>query len=191
MNKKKFDRQQALESAMLLFWQKGYQATSTRDLQQATSLQPGSLYGTFKNKKMLFLETLDCYVQTMKQDFDDCHHQYSDPLEALRVFSIQALMGRSGQGDPPSNICFLYKSGIELEGTELSDIPNTMMKEIEGWFLQIFVEAANNHQLKNPQSPAHLAKIYQLQLLGWRAYLSLSNDEDFVKQRVDEFFAGL
>jgi len=47
MNKKKFDRQQVLESAMLLFWQKGYHQVSTRDLQNLTNLKTGSLYCAF------------------------------------------------------------------------------------------------------------------------------------------------
>jgi TetR/AcrR family transcriptional repressor of nem operon len=55
---KSFDREEVLESAMAVFWRKGYAATSIRDLVEATGLNPGSLYDTFDDKHSLFLESV-------------------------------------------------------------------------------------------------------------------------------------
>jgi AcrR family transcriptional regulator len=44
-----FNEQQALEKAMLLFWEHGYEATSISDLTHALELAP-SLYSSFGDK---------------------------------------------------------------------------------------------------------------------------------------------
>jgi AcrR family transcriptional regulator len=45
-----FDRNAALEAAMLLFWERGYEGTSMADLAQAMSLSPSSIYAAFGDK---------------------------------------------------------------------------------------------------------------------------------------------
>jgi AcrR family transcriptional regulator len=47
---------------MLLFWNRGYEATSMRDLTEATGMTPPSLYAAFGDKKRLFLEAVDRYL---------------------------------------------------------------------------------------------------------------------------------
>ena len=49
-----FDRKQALENAMEVFWTKGYTATSVNDLIQAMGLSKSSLYGTFGGKHAIY-----------------------------------------------------------------------------------------------------------------------------------------
>ena len=48
-------------NAMLLFWQKGYEATSVKDLENATKLKTSSLYNTFGGKEQFFLNILKHY----------------------------------------------------------------------------------------------------------------------------------
>jgi TetR/AcrR family transcriptional repressor of nem operon len=59
---KRFDRDEVLDLAMALFWERGYEATSIQDLVEATGVNRGSLYATFGNKKRLFLAVLDQYA---------------------------------------------------------------------------------------------------------------------------------
>ena len=49
-----FDRDAALQQAMLLFWRHGYEATSVNDLTNAMGITPPSLYTAFGDKKQLF-----------------------------------------------------------------------------------------------------------------------------------------
>ena len=56
-----FDRGDALDCAMHLFWQRGYEATSVSDLTVAMGITPPSLYAAFGDKKRLFLEAVDRY----------------------------------------------------------------------------------------------------------------------------------
>lgn len=51
---KVFDRDAALDKAMKLFWQHGYEATSLADLVEATGAKAPTLYAEFTNKEGLF-----------------------------------------------------------------------------------------------------------------------------------------
>jgi len=58
-----FDHQQALEQSMYVFWENGYTHTSLQQLGERMNLRPGSLYGAFKSKRALFLQSLDLYFE--------------------------------------------------------------------------------------------------------------------------------
>lgn len=58
---RKYDRQDVLEKAMGLFWQKGYQATSMADMAQTTGLNTASMYKEFGDKDGLFEGALEHY----------------------------------------------------------------------------------------------------------------------------------
>jgi AcrR family transcriptional regulator len=57
-----FDREAALDRAMLLFWEHGYEATSMSELTSAMGISPPSLYAAFGDKQALFLEAVDRYI---------------------------------------------------------------------------------------------------------------------------------
>ncbi len=57
-----FDREAALEQAMLAFWRHGYEATSISHLTQVMGVSAPSIYGAFGDKKRLFLEAASRYA---------------------------------------------------------------------------------------------------------------------------------
>jgi len=57
-----FDRDTALESAMHVFWERGYEAASISELTAAMGITPPSLYTAFGDKERLFLETVERYA---------------------------------------------------------------------------------------------------------------------------------
>jgi AcrR family transcriptional regulator len=59
-----FDRDQALEQAMRLFWDKGYAGASMSDLTAAMGIASPSLYAAFGSKEGLYREAIDLYVRT-------------------------------------------------------------------------------------------------------------------------------
>ncbi|WP_024509896.1 TetR/AcrR family transcriptional regulator [Bradyrhizobium sp. ARR65] len=60
-----FDRDQAIEIAMRLFWRHGYEGVSIGDLTKAIGVAPPSLYAAFGSKAGLYLEALNRYEQTL------------------------------------------------------------------------------------------------------------------------------
>jgi AcrR family transcriptional regulator len=58
---REFDEDDVLEKALHVFWDKGYEAASLADLQDATGLTKSSLYKAFESKEGLFRRVLDRY----------------------------------------------------------------------------------------------------------------------------------
>lgn len=56
-----FDRDAALEKAMHVFWEHGYEAASIAELTAAMGITPPSLYTAFGDKERLFLEAIERY----------------------------------------------------------------------------------------------------------------------------------
>ena len=58
-----FDRAEALNIALKLFWARGYEQTTVAELCSALGINPPSLYAAFGNKSTLFLEAVRHYEQ--------------------------------------------------------------------------------------------------------------------------------
>lgn len=59
-----FDRDAALDTAIRVFWTKGYEATSVRDLSQELGIGQPSLYNAFDGKRELFTRAVGVYDHT-------------------------------------------------------------------------------------------------------------------------------
>lgn len=61
---RRFDRQAALERAMEIFWERGYQAASMADLTEAMGINSPSLYAAFGSKEELYREAIAHFAAT-------------------------------------------------------------------------------------------------------------------------------
>lgn len=62
---REFDREAALQAAMIVFWRKGFASTSMNDLCDAMGIRSPSLYAAFGSKEALYLQAVEHYVRTV------------------------------------------------------------------------------------------------------------------------------
>ena len=94
-----FDRDAALEQAVLTFWRYGYETTSIVDLTTAMGVTAPSLYTAFGDKKRLFLEAARRYAGNpgaMAQTLDDAE----TACDAARAMLISAATAFTGEATP-------------------------------------------------------------------------------------------
>jgi len=56
-----FDADEALDRALLVFWEQGYEGASLANLTEAMGISTASMYATFGNKEQLFRKALERY----------------------------------------------------------------------------------------------------------------------------------
>lgn len=81
-----FDRETALEKAMLLFWQYGYEATSIHDLTQCMGITAPSLYTAFGDKEHLFMESIQYYQHKNGCDLEKILNAAPTAKIAIEIF---------------------------------------------------------------------------------------------------------
>jgi TetR/AcrR family transcriptional repressor of nem operon len=116
---KQFDQDEVLDRAIAAFWTRGYEATSIDDLVEATGINRGSLYGTFGDKRRLFLTALDRYwdsfANAMMKELSD-----PDPRRAIEHM-FDALIRRNSDPRFPRG-CLITNTSLECPavGDEIS-----------------------------------------------------------------------
>ncbi|GIG87789.1 TetR/AcrR family transcriptional regulator [Plantactinospora endophytica] len=70
-----FDTDEALERAMRVFWEQGYEGSSLTDLTGAMGITKTSMYAAFGNKEQLFRKVLQRYADGPAGYFDDALEQ--------------------------------------------------------------------------------------------------------------------
>ncbi|AMO57960.1 hypothetical protein GZ77_19675 [Endozoicomonas montiporae] len=129
-----FDKQAVLESALTLFWSKGFSATSLRQLEEVTELHPGSLYHHFKSKEGLYVSVLKYYLEHEMPDRINRYLTGNAPLSGIRRFFTSGY--RNPQEQHYRNCCFLACSSAELHllPQEAQSLINKGMMDIQDAF---------------------------------------------------------
>lgn len=96
---RQFDHDAVVDRAMMLFWRKGYGATSIQDLESATRLRRGSLYNAFGDKQGLFVAALKRYEVTVGRDRIE-QLENPDPYRAIKGFLDVLVDQMSAPGRP-------------------------------------------------------------------------------------------
>ena len=80
-----YDKEMVLSNAMQIFWKKGFESTSMKDLVDATGLTTRSMYNLFESKNGLFQACLKWYYHLgVREHFEQLIRE--DGLEAIRNF---------------------------------------------------------------------------------------------------------
>lgn len=95
-----FDKQEALDAAMRVFWEKGYLGAALSDLTGAMGINKPSMYAAFGNKEALFLLATQRYLDSHK-DTGDLLRRPDTPLrDRLRMYLTALVAGQCSDSSP-------------------------------------------------------------------------------------------
>jgi len=164
---KEYNKGQALENAMILFWAQGYTATSVQQLLDVMNINRSSMYAEFGNKRDLFMEVMALYNSLTKSMYEAISRA-DNPVEAVRNFYdigfTQHTDKQLYQG------CLLVNTILELRDVdnELSSIASNYFQEIEKAFARSFQNCALKGTLKQNRDPEMLAAFIMTVFKGMR-----------------------
>lgn len=111
---KEFDQEAVIEQAMQLFCQKGYAATSIRDLVAHLGISSSSLYGTFGDKDSIFLLALKRHSRMEREMLRRILSQPASDPKALLAQMFEGLINSLLANELPGGSLTL-KASVELE----------------------------------------------------------------------------
>jgi len=186
-----FNEEMVLDSAMQLFWQKGFTNTSVKDLTKVTKLQPGSIYGAFKNKRNLFLMSLDYYFENLYSSVSCILNSEEVPLKRIRLF-FDHLLSQKDE-DKSLKSCLLVNTLLEIppDDYEINSRISNMFTKIENEFCNVLRLAQQEGTLITGGRPESLAKMLMSGIFGLQVYNRMKPEHDALTQIVNNLLANL
>jgi len=157
---REFDRDQALQSAMLVFWRKGFFATSMTDLCDAMGIASPSLYAAFGSKEDLYVESVEHYSRTFGSLLWDCLDSGPTVRGSVKNMLLQAAKGLRKSAKCPGG-CMVNLATLDEDMQ--SPIPTLLKKTRRGQLERIRARlevAAAQGELPDSANLNHLARFY-------------------------------
>lgn len=163
---KEFDVDQALASAMNVFWSNGYKATSLGDLTGAMGISKSSMYETFGSKHDLFLSTIEHYIRTVTTQISGAAH-----IDAPAVKVIKALFHRAVQrmAEPNSRRgCYLNNCAVEVSvrDTAAGERVEKGLDMMEEAFFELVQRGQREGDISTRHDPRSMARFLVSSLNG-------------------------
>lgn len=189
--KKEFDESEVLHRALQIFWHKGYEGTSIQDLVEQMGINRGSLYGTFSDKRALFLAVIQHYdqtvVSTVVAEFREARSARGVIEEYLRNAADRAVADREQRGD------FLTNSAVEVapHDPEAEKCLQASLYRIESAFFDALVQARALGEIQTRRDLRDLALFLTSTLQGIRVIARVNPDRRALQAIVDIALASL
>jgi TetR/AcrR family transcriptional repressor of nem operon len=174
---REFEEAVVLEAAMQCFWQRGYDATSVRDLIKATGITGASLYNAFGDKRAIYERALDQYVvASISERIRRCEEL--QPRDAIESFFAEIIERSLTFTDLRG--CMLVNAAMEIapRDAEFQRSVGDVLTKIELFFRQCVTAGQADGSLKCSMDAANLARHLLGILLGIRVLGRVRPDRD-------------
>jgi AcrR family transcriptional regulator len=141
-----FDKDAALEAAMLLFWQRGYEGTSMADLTQAMGLNPSSIYAAFGDKHALFQLAVKRYME-MRAQYAGKALEEPTLEKVVRALFDNTVAFLTTPGHPARCMTLSGAVGCSVDAAPARDIMTEIRKQNEAVMRERFIKARKSGEL--------------------------------------------
>jgi AcrR family transcriptional regulator len=152
-----FNRDEALEKAMQIFWEHGYEGTSMAELMEAMDMNKPSIYAAFGNKEELFRKALQKYLYGPSAFVKDAVLEPT-ARQVVKVLLTKAVELLTAQNTPRG--CMIVQGALSC-GPESKQIQQELISyrsNFEESLKKRFELAKENSDLPKDANAAILAK---------------------------------
>ena len=183
-------RVRLVETARILFWESGYEATSLADVLEKAGARSGSLYYFFRTKDELLLAVLDKYFELLwPMVIEPVFTRVSDPIE--RIFGILDGYRQGLVYTGCTHGCPIGNLALEV----CDDLPRARVKiagNFEGWraWIRKCLEAAQDRfpaNVNREQLAIFVLTVMEGAVMQARAHQSLEPYDASMAQLRDYF----
>ncbi len=180
-----------LDRALAVFWQRGYAATSLRDLTRATGIGASALYHRFTDKDGLFVEVLRRYADQGLSERLLRLSATPSPLAAIRGFFNELI--EMSAGDPDHRGCLLVNTAVD--GAAMSAAARALVRsrlgEVETFFCAQLLRSRDASLIDAAINPAAMAEALLGAVLAIRVLARLDPDRRRLRRLAEHALAPL
>ncbi|MGV9278798.1 TetR/AcrR family transcriptional regulator [Streptomyces griseosporeus] len=189
---KEFDPDAVLQSALELFWERGYEATSMADLVERLGIGRASIYATYGNKRDLYLKALDRYGELR---CGPLARELSEPGPALPP--VRAVVRRFA-AEAADEACRARGCLVTNTAAELAPHDSAAARRVElSWthletlLHSALLRAQAQGELAEERDARALARMLLVLLQGLRVVGKASSDPALVRDAAEQALALL
>ncbi|MFD1541370.1 TetR/AcrR family transcriptional regulator [Nonomuraea guangzhouensis] len=190
---REFSDQAVVDAAMAVFWEKGYEATTTQDLCERTGLGRGSLYNAFGSKHRLYEEAIRRYAATRA---DAQLAMLADPeagsvRERLREMMLGVI--DADLADPGRRGCLALNAATEPSGRteDVAALVRRQFVDLEQAICHLVTVGQRTGELSADRPPLQVARTFQSAYYGLRVLAKVTDDRKALLDVVDGALAAL
>ncbi|HET6704177.1 TetR/AcrR family transcriptional regulator [Amycolatopsis sp.] len=187
---REFDTEAAVSRAMELFWSRGYEATSVRDLTRHLGIGQGSLYAAFGDKDGVYRAALEHYRATLAAAALESLKRGGDARSAVRTLLVERLriaVTEGGRGCLAVNAVCERLPGDAATGRIVRDMQDASQDALA----EVLRTAAERGELAAEQDPRTLAAFLVTFLNGLLVSAKLTPDARALEPLVEVALATL
>lgn len=125
-----FDKHRIMKKAVNLFWRQGYFNTSAQNIVDELKLSRSSIYNSFKDKRTLFLNALNCYIEKESGELQKLLSELPSEPKSLETILIGVAEANFKHHRPKG--CLIVNTAAEL-----ADIDQEVRQIIESNILEV------------------------------------------------------
>ncbi|MEV0197666.1 TetR family transcriptional regulator [Nonomuraea sp. NPDC050691] len=173
---KEFDPDAALDAALELFWERGYESTSMADLVERLGIGRASLYATFGGKHELYMKALERYLERRDPSPIEALSQPGPALPAIR--RLVESYARESSTEEGKRGCMIANAAAELlpRDEEVCRFVDRNWEGLETALTSALIRARAQGELDAGKDPRTLARFLIVVLQGMRLMGKASPD---------------
>lgn len=158
----------ALQRALELFWEQGYEATSMASLVSHLGIGRASIYATFGGKLDLYVQALDSYVQARDPALVEALSQPGPALPAVR--GLVLAYAEESLSDPRRRGCLVVNAAVEVMARDrrVARRVEASWDTLEVALTSALTRARAQGEIPARQDPRALARFLLVVLQGMR-----------------------
>jgi TetR/AcrR family transcriptional regulator, transcriptional repressor for nem operon len=175
-----FNEKEAIQKAMNVFWEKGYNGASLRDLTDAMKINSSSLYNTIGDKHALFVRCLEHYIELRKELLLKLAAEAKSPLKAVVKYLQEAVKVIASE----ANSCLAVKTAFEV-GSHDDRVKAILKKDntfSHDYLSSLITQAIEQGELPKDEDPDLLADHIISTYTGWYELYILHKDPVRIKR---------
>jgi TetR/AcrR family transcriptional repressor of nem operon len=169
-----FEEEEAIKKAMDVFWKKGYNGTSMRDLTAAMGINSSSLYRTIGDKHSLFVKCIKNYTASRMEAARKFATAQSSPLTALIRFIEFSADVIASDGDS----CMAIKTTFEIAADD-ADVQKILKADSDftyNFLLDLLNKAIGQGEIPKDTDAGTMTDHIMCAFTGWHELYILQQD---------------